>query len=72
MRILELLGGHILLETGPAGQTDPDDQQPGTSPPLAIIAAPGTAPIEPKITLIRLRPLHRLKHLDRGSLDGSV
>jgi hypothetical protein len=71
MRIHELLDGHILRETDP-GQTDPDTSVPGTDTPLATIVAPGVEPVHPEFTLARLRPLRRLKRLDRGSFDKNV
>jgi len=71
MSIHELLAGHHLRET------EYDD--PGTSTPLATIAAPGAtaaggvtgfAGAEPvaEFALTRLKPLRRLKHLDRGAI----
>jgi hypothetical protein len=62
MRLHELLAGHPLLET------ELDDPGPGTSTPLATIAAPGVEPVAPEIALTSLKPLRRLKHLERGAI----
>jgi hypothetical protein len=67
MRILELLHGHVLRETDPH-----DDPGLGSSTPLATIAAPGADPVvDPGVALARLKPLRRLKHLDRGSFKSA-
>jgi hypothetical protein len=62
MRIHELLDGHSLRWTDPG---------PGTSTPLATIAAPGAASVDQEFTLTGLKPLRRLKPLKRGGLSTS-
>jgi hypothetical protein len=70
MRIHELLDGYPLQETESDDQGTGPNPNPGT--PLTAIAAPGTASIaDPEFTLAGLKPLRRLKHLNRSSLDGS-
>jgi hypothetical protein len=75
MRIHELLAGHPLLET------DQDNPGPGTSTPLATIAAPGAAtggvagvagaePVDQEFPLTGFKPLRRLKHLKQGGLTA--
>jgi hypothetical protein len=64
MRVHELLAGRTLIrETELA-----DNPGPGSSTPLATMAASGITPVDQEFALSRLKPLRRLRHLDQGAI----